>query len=391
MLPDLGVPRGQEYKRDVLKLMHDSEKDLIRKVIENYLSIGTSDTIVFEIGNEPNIYPAMAPETYGWYLEMYADTIKKAAAAVRSQQKRVVNVKIMAAGLWISDGMPSALVEALNQGLHISFGVLSIAVPVGIDICKWLGIPYPCGVLWRGIQLNEGMDIKSQFYTDVRSYWDKTLAASGKGTIDIANLHFYPYIATGATLSMQQQLVNLKTLAAHAADGATTHDVWLTEIGNFNPYTDINATAKVMKPMLTALKANFVPYAKRWYWFKNAGDDKKFKSLPGQWVYDLAGGWAVLIEIIESVASPASILGEAVTVKKPKLGPQAVKELLRFLGRIKGNNPAQGLYESESAMAAGNPRQLGIVYRSFALNSTHIARRLRGRYEGVSERDYIDE
>lgn len=383
--------RGQEYKRDILQAVHDSEKDLIRKLIENYLSTGVSDTIVFEIGNEPNIYPAMSPETYGWYLKMYADTVKKVATEVRVQQKKVFNVRIMTAGLWIFDGMPISLVDALDQGIHLSFGILSIPVPVGFDYCGVWPFRYPCGIRWHGIELNEGMDIKSKFYTDVRSYWDKLLTTAGKGTIDIANLHFYPYVAAGARMTMQQHLEMLKTLSAHVAAGVTTHDVWLTEIGNFNPYNDVDTRDKVMIPMLTGLKANAVPQASRWYWFKGTGDDKKFESLPTGGVSGLeAGGLAMLFEVIQWVTAPGSPLRAIVAVKKPDLDPQRMADLLKLFGRFGQTNPTQGLYESANTMAAGKPRQIGITYHKFASNSTYFASKLRKRYqrrrlEGVIE------
>jgi hypothetical protein len=353
ILPSIGkfgVQRGQEYKRDVLQQIFDSEKGGLQALIQNAYNANRSRPVVIEIGNEPNMYPAMAPETYGWYLKMYASAIRQAAAAVdkaRPRDAAAVQVKIMAGGLWIFDGLPDYVTEALRRGFHMSFGSLFIKVPVGIRMCSvgrsWWRVRIPCGVDYKDIELTEGFDLKSAFYVDVMAYWRKTLTAAGLDAIDIANLHFYPYIAEGSRTTMPQHLETLRSFAAEMARGVSSGEVWLTEVGNMNPYSDADAATKVMVPMLQGLRANPSLPISRWYWFKMDGSDKKFDMIPGpaRWA---TGIWSGIFALMDLALGHIPI--GVINFKEPDMTVERGARVVEFMGRLKKQKPAQGLFDT---------------------------------------------
>jgi hypothetical protein len=363
-----GAQRGQEYKRDVLQQIFDSEKDDIQTLIRNTFNANPSKPVVFEVGNEPNIHPAMAPEMYGWYVKMYADAIRDAASVINKAQPlntSEIQVKIMSGGLWVMDGMPDHLVQALNRGFRITFGSLHIPIPAGIKMCRigrsWWKVRFPCGVDYNDIEMTEGMDIKSSFYTEVLPDWQKVISTAGVGTTDIANLHFYPYISDGSRLDMPRQLETLRSLASEVSRGVRNGEVWLTEIGNVNPYSDSEAAQKVMSPMLTGLRAGSVETVSRWYWFKTDGSDKKFELIPD--ISQLGGGaWSVIFGMMD-FAVTAMTLG-LIDVKEPTMAVDQKARLLDFMGRLRDHTPAQGLYEDID----GNRTltELGKTYYGFA-------------------------
>lgn len=363
-----GVQRGQEYKRDVLQQIFDSEKGSIPTLIQKAFSANPSKPVVFEVGNEPNLHPAMAPEMYGWYAKMYADAIRDAASVInqnRAQNAPEIEVKIMSGGLWVMDGMPDYLVEALNRGVRISFGSLSIPIPIGIKMCRigrsWWKVRFPCGIDYKDIEMTEGMDIKSSFYTEVLPYWKKVIGAAGVGTFDVANLHFYPYISDGSQLDMPRHLETLRSLASEMSLGARTGEVWLTEIGNINPYSDSEAAKMVMSPMLTGLRAGNVKPISRWYWFKNDGSDKKFDIIPSLSVLG-GGAWSVIFGMLDFAVT--TLTAGLIDVKEPDMAVDQRARLLDFVGRLRDHKPAQGLYDKVD----GNQTltELGKTYYNFA-------------------------
>ncbi|RYP70570.1 hypothetical protein DL771_005389 [Monosporascus sp. 5C6A] len=365
-----GVKRGQEYKRDVLQQIFDSEKGSLQALILNaYNAHNASRAVAIEIGNEPNVHPAMAPETYGWYVKMYADAIRKAAAELNKalpNGKPAIQVKIMAAGLWVFEGMPEYVLEALGRGFHMSFGSLFFKVPTGVRMCSvgrsWWKVKVPCGVKYKDIELTEGFDLKSTFYIDLLAYWRKVLNAAGPGTIDIANLHFYPYIAEGSHTAMPKHLETLRSFAAEMARGVSSREVWLTEIGNINPYGDAEATTKVMVPMMQGLRAGPPTPISHWYWFRTDGSDKKFDLIPSQTKW-ATGVWASIFAFLDLSLghSPIGIIN----FKEPDMTTEKAARVVEFIGRLKANKPAQGLFD----VVGGNQTlmELGETYYKFAM------------------------
>lgn len=366
-----GVQRGQEYKRDVLQQIFDSEKNDIPKLIQHAFNANASRAIVFEVGNEPNMHPVMSPELYGWYLKMYADTIRQAALTINKVRPRdtpELEVRIMSAGLWIFDGLPSYIIKGLDQGFHVSFGAIGVQIPVSIKICSigrsWWRFKFPCGIGYKAVQLTEGTDIKSKFYTDILPYWQNFVAVAGEDTIDIGNLHFYPYLDVDSQYDMQQLLETLRSLSAEVSRSTRSHEVWLTEIGNINPYSAEEAAQKVMSPMLAGLKDRSFRNVTRWYWFENAGNDKKFRLIPG-WISDseLKGGvWAAVFGMLEYAL--VGLTAGLVIIKEPDLSVVEVAKALAFLGRLKEHSPAQGLFAMEGTNQSLT--KLGAVYHGFA-------------------------
>jgi hypothetical protein len=357
-----GVKKSLAYKWDVLNAQLTAEIPYLPTIIRNWFRAhGTSKPLVFEVGNEPNVFPAMTPQMYAAYYTRWVEEIRKAKAQVAPEFGGSLDVKTMPAGLWISEGEPSYLRNVLDQGVAVAIGRITISVPTGVGMCgSWFR--YPC-VKFRDYDLTPGVDIKGRLYMDTRAYLDQFLAAVPAGTIDYGNLHFYPYVGPDSSYgenTMAPHLGNLRALASTYAARANSGQVWLTEIGNFNPFNEDDTIKKMMTPALTALKANEIPEITRFYWFKNQGEDKKLSMLPS--------GANSLWFVAALVAGDAYIkyldamLGPLVTIKRPVTDSVTVAKIAGLLGKFSAQSPLQGLKDKD-----GRLRAMGNVYYNFAL------------------------
>jgi hypothetical protein len=346
--------------------MFNAEKPMLVPFMHHYLDAhGNSSTIVLEIGNEPNVHPAMDPDTYGWYFKLYSDAARAAAIQVGKEKGGMkVDLKLMSAGLWIFDGMPSYIVKALSQGVVVALGRISIpipSIPTGIKFCG-VWIKWPCGLRMKDIDLTPGVDFKSKVYTDARGYLDAFIKAAGAQNVDIAGLHFYPYIARDAAfgrLQMQPHIDALNSFAAHAASVVQAHEVWLTEVGNFNPLKIDETVPMLASPMLCALKTHSDPSIKRWYWFKNAGNDKKINMIPK--INPFASALAVLgLQHLDIALGPLDILS------KPDFGELDSSSIVQLINNYHDNPPQQGLYNNTQFMDRDHLSPLGTIYYNFA-------------------------
>lgn len=362
----LGVKSGEEFKRDVLRKMFDTEKSMLVPFIKHYLDAhGDSATVVLEIGNEPNVHPVIDPATYGWYFKLYSDAARAAAIQVGKERGTKVDLKLMSAGLWIFDGMPSYFIEALSQGIEVSFGRINFpkfTIPTGFKFCGWGPFKYPCGLRTLDIDRTAGVDIKFKVYTDARGYFNAFATAAGPQSVDIAGLHFYPYIARNSAFgegNMQPHIDALNSLASHAASLVNSHEVWLTEIGNFNPFTIDNTITKVASPLLSALKNQSATPITRWYWFENAGNDKKIAMIPK------LDGTTVALAIL-GIQSLDIALGPLATIEKPKLDKVKTDSIVRLVTDYTTHSPQQGLYNSSEFKNIDHLSPLGTIYHNFA-------------------------
>lgn len=363
----LSVSGGQEYKQDVLNQQLAAEVPHLGNIIRNFVkSRGAETPLVFEIGNEPNVFPAMNAAMYAAYYIRWVDEIRKATAEVSSQLNQQLNVKVMPAGLWIMEGQPTYLRSTFDQGVAFAFGRITIRVPKSVDWCGasvWPPSPgYPC-VKFGNLDITPGVDVKSRIYADTAAYLRDFLAAVPPGYIDYGNLHFYPYIGPEAAFGegqMDPHLANLNSLVKTYASRANTGEVWLTEIGNFNPLNQDETIQKLMKPMLSSLKARSIPEISRVYWFKGQGEDKKFDVLPESansiW---FTGALVAGNDLIQGLDA---LLGPLFTIVRPVTDSATVAKIATYLKRFSANHPFQGLKDD-----AGVPRAMGTVYYNYAM------------------------
>lgn len=332
------------YTKDVLEAQISAEIGDLPHLIREFVDANRTDAsgrfidepIVFEVGNEPNVYPYVPPDLYAWYYLRWRNEILRAVAVVNDNRPREapVSAHFMPAGLWIFEGLPPVVLKALRARLRI--GSL---------------------VLWPGI------------ITDTARYYREFVDALGGAPalcIDVGNLHFYPYIHRYAAYgegNLDQHLKMLARLAAYVAERSSTGRVWLTEMGNINPYDDRRTADDVLTPIVTALQGNAVPEIDRWYWFMASGDDSKFDTLdplrdgigatyrqimPRVWCFNAA-------PLVPNVHLSAGLTNE-------ELG-----HLDALLRDYRAQTPVQGLTDR-----SGRIREIGRRYLSLAEQRCHV-------------------
>jgi len=359
----LGVKKGLEYKTDVLNQQLAAEVPHLPDIIRQFVKTrGAATPLVFEIGNEPNVFPAMSAGAYARYYVRWVDEIRKAAATVSAEVGSKLTVKMMPAGLWISEGEPSYMRNVLDQGVALAFGRITISVPSSVGICGHWYAPYPC-VKFRSIDLTSGVDLKGRFYMDTTAYLQQFLAAVPAGYVDYGNLHFYPYVGPDAAYGegqMAPHINTLRSLASTYAAKASSGEVWLTELGNFNPFNENDTIKKTMTPALTSLKANEIPQITRWYWFQSRGEDKKFSMLPK----GANSPWFGLALALGDTAVKGldALLGPLFTVVRPVTDSATVAKIGTLIGKFAGQPPLQGLFNDAGAL-----RAMGNTYYNFAM------------------------
>ena len=358
----LGVTKGQEYKQDILDQQFAAEAPQLPTIMRKFIQSQRGTPLIFEIGNEPNVFASMSPTMYAAYYKRWVDEIRRVAALPEFAGS--VTVQTMPAGLWISEGEPEYLRSVLDQGIAVAFGRITISVPTGVGICGPWYLPYPC-VKFSNYDLTPGVDVKGRFYMDTNAYLKQFLAAIPAGYVDYGNLHFYPYVATDAAYGQNQMaphINNLRSLAALYAPSTNSKQVWLTEFGNFNPYSESDTITNVMTPMLTSLKANEIPQISRWYWFESKGEDKKFSMIPK----GANSVWFVgaLVAGDSAVKGIDALFGGALFhVVRPVTDSTTVARIALRVGDYSAQNPVQGLIDSN-----GNLRAMGNVYYNFAMS-----------------------
>ena len=255
-----GAGESGLYAMDVLEDQIRSEIDRLPHLIREFAKANRTDAtgrfidepVVFEIGNEPNIYLYMPPDMYASYYLRWREELLKAVAAVNRERRagETIRPRFMPAGLWVFEGLPPVILKVLQTRV-------------------WVG---PL-VLWPGV------------ITDTARYYREFVDALGGDPcayIDVGNLHFYPYIHRYAAFgegNLDRHLDVLAGLAAYVAERSSTGHVWMTEMGNINPYDDQRTADEVLTPTVSALLGNAVPQIDRWYWFMARGDDTKFDAL----------------------------------------------------------------------------------------------------------------
>lgn len=330
------------YAMDVLDGQIRAEAGRLPHLIREFVKANRTDAtgrfvdvpVVFEVGNEPNIYLYMPPDLYAGYYLRWRSEILKAVAVVNCERSsdEAIRPHFMPAGLWIFEGLPPVVLKALQS--RIRFGPL---------------------VLWPGV------------ITDTTRYYREFVDALGgapSAYIDVGNLHFYPYIHRYAAFGegeLDRHLEALAGLAAYVAERCSTGRVWMTEMGNINPFDDRRTADEVMTPIVSALLGNAVPQIDRWYWFMARGDDSKFDSL------DLVADgiratyrrtmWRVrlfnAIPLVPNVRLSATLSNDE------------LDSLDALLADYRAQTPVQGLTDR-----SGRMREVGRRYLSLAVGGT---------------------
>jgi hypothetical protein len=288
-------------------------------------------TYVFEVANEPNLYPYASPALYAWYYYRWHRLVTARAQAMGIADR----VRLMPAGLWITKGPPSSVLQILQAVLEgaaadaelyyrqflVALGRLHAATP---DLSNCLAMPP-----FRPIPEADAMNIAARF-------------------IDIGNLHVYPWVQDTTSLPapnlagrFARHFQALDSFARFAAAYSRAKKVWLTEAGNINPFSMTEMVGSFMTPFLAGLESlardASAPIA-HWYWFKAVGEDAKF---------GLLGKLGAYVDAAAKVPGPVA----------NALGLGKVRELAVSLSALRRQVPLQGLTDNNGQM-----REFGAVY-----------------------------
>ena len=367
----LGAQAGQLYQEDVLAAQLAAERPHLAAVIAAFVrsqrttaqGAPVNEPIVFEVGNEPNCYPYMDPDLYGWYYLTWRREILAAVAAfnVGRPAGQAVSASIMPAGLWMYEGLPDAVTRTLS--LTIDVATLHLVRSVETSTRRYYDgflaaiRAEKYAALGSGTYRTVTQSIRVPFVGTFSWKTQVFAPAAAADLVDVGNLHFYPYThsysAYGAG-AMAPHLANLRDLAGYLAAQSKTGRVWLTEVGNVNPYDDARAAREVEEPLLAHLKAGGIPSISRWYWFKARGDDDKFRVLGG-----LQGGAGASLS--SALAAVTWLNATRIVQVKTNLTAADFTVLDALTTDYRRQSPVQGLLD-----ASGAVRSVGWTYARLA-------------------------
>ena len=172
-------------KVNILDLDYEAELKVtdMEAILETWKINHGDEPPVFEIANEPNLFPYMSPVLYAYHYIRWWEYIKKHAP----------NAVIMNGGLFIADTLPDSIKKSM----------------------RYFGIPYMTTI---------------NYYLEFIDIINKI---SYKYIPKILNLHFYPYVHTGGDSSIENHVKHLQSIINRL--GGYYGEVWLTEFGNINP------------------------------------------------------------------------------------------------------------------------------------------------------------
>lgn len=295
VMDNLGVPSDQRSREAVLeKRLASDGGERLKRLILNYEKANGGKTIIFEIANEPNLYPYIPSKLYAIYYRQWVREIFNAMVAInktRSESAWLIP-KFVPGGLFISDGMPEAVKSVLTGFIRsavfeIGMGHVSAETYHQSFASHLDGFSAVANDGWKKYDaVSQGSDVPYLMaYTmgftynfsckdldPCKYYWHP------RNFIAYANLHFYPYTASESTMpDINQHLNNLDRVINLVVEGTEYSKAMFTEVGNLNPYSPMETSWKIVAPMTSYLKAN--PKVSNFFWFKSQGYDTKFDGL----------------------------------------------------------------------------------------------------------------
>jgi hypothetical protein len=211
--------KADKQKEKILSDQFEKEKVLLDDQVKNF----KHSPIIFEITNEPNLFPYVSPKLYASLYVTWRNYIKS----------KWPDALIMNGGLWIFEGLPKSVLKVM----------------------KYIGVPI----------------------TSTSEYMNRFLSLLKEDEIpDICNLHFYPYVGRYTTNnSIEKQAEEIRRISFN-------NNIFITEAGNINPF-DMKKTCYIMKLMFSSLLK--IPEIKGIYYYKAIGEDAKMDLLDSAKTY----------------------------------------------------------------------------------------------------------
>jgi hypothetical protein len=220
---------------------------------------------VWEIGNEPNLFPAITPAEYAAIFAGYARVIKGEDASAQV-------------------AMGSLFLPEPSQDLKARFGEeLESRMRAELQAAGYYNTLNSSGVFPNLVNDVRNTLLSRMLALPAREYLRQTLAALPAGTPrpDILSLHAYPYDDRAPFLDSAALAGVLDTtfagIRAMAGNLGVTVPIWITEFGNIEQGLDENQVAARMRTLIGAF-SSFSPDSAvaKWFHYKSTGNDDQF-------------------------------------------------------------------------------------------------------------------
>jgi hypothetical protein len=220
---------------------------------------------VWEIGNEPNLFPAITPAEYAALFTGFARVIKGEDAAAQV-------------------AMGSLFLPEPSTDLKAKFGEeLEGKMRVELQAAGYYNTLNSSGVFTNLVNDVKNTLLARMLALPAREYLRQTLAALPAGTPhpDILSLHAYPYddrapFQDSAALQgiLDTTFAGIRAMAGTFGDQMGGAPIWITEFGNIEQGLDENQVAGRMRQLLGAFSSDSA--VAMWFHYKSTGSDDQF-------------------------------------------------------------------------------------------------------------------
>lgn len=397
----IGDSKTPLYMKDVLKAQISAESPGLRGMLEGRIAEleakGRPLEVAVEVANEPNAFPYIPADLYAWYYARWWGLVKGQMASINSSRqaagKAAAALKMMPAGLWTWEGMPAAMLQAIDKGFFAkvngiqldarvetstpayynnflaSFGSLALCDSKNVPgnssgtvriwhVCPNEDLEPVIVTSWQYARLDGRLLSSKPTAAGTYVYYPKTWTPRPvQEMISVGNVHFYPYLGVHSSMNLATQLNSFAQLVSTMAASSASGKVWITEIGNFNPWTESQVVSDLMNPLFAELTSVRFSKVERWYWFKNGGSDSKFSmldDLPARAGFEVKLFLYKVVNIVLDFIPGYDI---------PSIPTTAATQIYDMLSAMRSRNPPQGLTRLDNPRMPG---PMGLAYARWA-------------------------
>jgi hypothetical protein len=232
-----------------------AESTQIAETIRREKAAGIAGT-VWEIGNEPNLFPAITPAEYGAIFAAYRRMIKGEDASAT----------VAMGALFLPEpaqDLKARMADELDARIRAE--IKSSGAPLSSSSINGLIADVENTLFSRVLAL------------PAREYLRQALAAAGADP-DIVSLHAYPYDDRAPYLDSAAERATLDTtfagIDAMLAERGTSPPLWITEFGNIRQGLTEDQVAQGTARLIAAFRGH--ASVARWFHYKSTGSDEQF-------------------------------------------------------------------------------------------------------------------
>ena len=256
------------YSPDAIALVQAESLRIVETIRREKARSPAITGTVWEIGNEPNLFPAITPSEYAALFSAYARVIKGEDASAQV-------------------AMGSLFLPEPSRDLKAKFGEeLESRMRAELQAAGYYNTLNASGVFSSLVNDVKSTLLSRMLALPAREYLRQTLAAlpAESPRPDILSLHAYPFDdrAPFQDSAAVQGILDTTFAGIHAMAGAlgVSAPLWITEFGNIEQGLDENQVAARTRRLIGAFTAfaSFSPeYAvAKWFHYKSTGSDDQF-------------------------------------------------------------------------------------------------------------------